>query len=77
MEKRHSRAQRVLAIIAIILLLSMYVLSFIFALIHNSFARTMLKISIMGTAFIPILIYFLMMFFRLTHKKDNSEDESE
>lgn len=71
---KRTKAKQVLAIIAIVVLLSMYVLSFIFALIHNSFAQTMLKISIICTSVIPIIIYIIMMFFKLGHRKDSDED---
>ncbi len=72
---KHSKFARIMAIVAIVLLVGMYVTSLVFALIHNSFANTMLKISLTGTFAIPVIIYLIMMFYRLSHPKDKVDED--
>ena len=72
--KKKKTAKQIFAIIAIVLLLSMYVMSLIFAIIGKGFAFTMLKISFVCTFFIPIMAYFIMMFYKLSHPKEHDED---
>ncbi len=63
--------KQIMALIAVVLLVGMYVVSLILAFIHNEMARIFLKVSLTGTIVIPVVIYFIMMFYRLAHKNDN------
>lgn len=67
--------KRVLAIIAVVLMVSMYIAAFVFALMKSEFANTMLKISIMCTIFIPVVAYVIMMFYKLGHPKEDDDKE--
>lgn len=57
------------AIIAIILLVGLYVTTLICALIGNDFATNMLKASVFGTIFIPVLLYCYMFLFKAFNKE--------
>lgn len=69
--KRKVTARQVLAIIAIALLVGMYLSALVTALIGSEFARTLLKISLLGTFIIPILIYVILMFYRIGHRNES------
>ena len=68
--KKKITARQVLAIIAIALLVGLYISALVLALIGSEFAQTLLKISLIGTFIIPIIIYVIMMFYHIGHKKE-------
>lgn len=68
--KKKASAKQVLAIIAIALLVGLYLSALILSLIGSELAQTLLKISLLGTFIIPIIIYVIMMFYRIGHKND-------
>lgn len=78
----NKKKKQVLAMIAIVLLAGMYVSSLVLAFINTETARTLLKISFICTLTIPVIIYILMMMFRLTHRnydineEDNNDNKS-
>ena len=53
--------KRILAWIAIILLLSMYLLSFIFALIKSEFAGSLFRASLGCTILVPVFLYLFLI----------------
>lgn len=67
------KSTRILAVIGIVLLVSLYVSSLIFALINHPVATTLLKISFVGTIVIPIMLYVYMMIYRVFNKDHNSK----
>ena len=71
--KEKMQAKRILAIAGIVLLLGMYITSFVLALIHSPFALKLLKLSLGASLIIPIMLYFVLMFFKLS--KPNLEPE--
>lgn len=73
--KRKVSFKQVLAILCIVLLLGMYLSTLIFALIRSPWAQTMLKISLLGTFGIPIVIYVIFMFYKLTKRNSIPEDK--
>lgn len=72
--KKKVSFKQILAILCIVLLLGMYLSTLVFALIRSPWAQTMLKISLLGTFGIPIVIYVIFMFYKLTRKSSNPED---
>lgn len=68
------KSTRILAVIGVVLLASLYVSSLIFALIDHPVATTLLKISFVGTIVIPIMLYVYMMIFRVFHKEPEDRD---
>lgn len=72
MEKKKT-LKRVLAIIAVVLLAGLYIACLVLALIHNDQAARMLQLTIVLTILIPVILYVLMMFYKLSHRKDDPE----
>lgn len=70
--KKKITAKQVMAIICIILLAGMYISTLVFAIIGGPLSTRLLKAAILSTIIIPIVAYFLMMFYRLTHKNDEN-----
>ena len=60
-----TKMKRVLAWACIILLAGMYLLTLIFSLIRSEFAQSMLKASLTMTFVIPILIYAMMLIYKV------------
>ncbi len=55
------KIRRVMAVIAIILLLSMYLINLVLALIGSEWAQEMLKLTMVMSIMIPILLYAFLM----------------
>lgn len=72
--KKRTKFVRIMAIIGVALLVLMYLTALVMALFDNEFARTMLKISFVGTITVPIVIYFIMMFYKMGHKNDDMNE---
>jgi len=67
--------KRILAIAGIVLLVALYVLTFIFALLSNNKAyEGFFKASVYMTFVVPVMLYVYMMFYKLLHKDDNKMD---
>ena len=75
--QKNSKFKQIMAIAAIVLLVGIYVASLILAVIKNDIATRMLQASLICTIAIPILIYIIMMFYKLTHRKDDDTDSDE
>lgn len=72
--KKKATAKQIIAIIGIVILAGMYISTLVFAIIGSAFAMNMLKASLLCTFVIPIVIYLIMMFYKLSHK-DNTPEE--
>lgn len=60
--------KRVGALITIFLLLSLYVTTLVCAIIGSEFAIAMLKASVCGTIFIPVILYAYLFLFKAFNK---------
>ena len=58
------KLKRILAIVAIVLLLSMYLINLVLALIGSDWAQQMLKLTMVLSIMIPILLYAFLMLMR-------------
>ena len=67
--------KRILAILGIVLLLGLYITSLVLALIHSPQALNFLKISLGATLIIPIVLYFILMFMKISKPKLESEEK--
>ncbi len=56
--------KKILAVIAIILLISMYGITIVFALIDNPKTMHLLGASVGLTILVPVIIWVFMMFFK-------------
>lgn len=70
-----NKAKRILAIVGVILLVSLYLITFISALTASEHSQAFFQASLFSTIIIPILIYAYMLIYRVTRKKDNEEDD--
>ena len=69
-----TKMKRVLAWACIILLAGMYLLTLIFSLIKSEFAQSMLKASLTMTFVIPVLIYAMMLIYKVLKRRDGGEE---
>ncbi|MDD6442220.1 MAG: hypothetical protein PUG71_08995 [bacterium] len=68
--------KRLFALLGAILLVLLYLSTLIFALMDSELATGMFKVSVAGTIIIPILLYGILLFYRLSGKDDSGESES-
>ena len=73
--KEKMQAKRILAIVAIVLLVGMYITSLVLAIIHSPAALNFLKISLGATLIVPIILYFIMMFLKLSTPNLDPEEK--
>ena len=67
--------KRILAIAGIVVLVGMYVTSLVLAIIHSPAALNFLKASLAATLIVPIILYVLMMFFKLSKPRLEEEEK--
>ena len=72
--KRKVRFRQITAIAGIALLAGIYLTALVCALIKSPVASVILKIALCGTFFIPVLIYVILMFYKLAHRNDAPEE---
>lgn len=74
-EKRPiSKGQRIAALVVVILLLSMYVLTFVLAIFAKPGANRMFLASLLCTIIIPVILYVTMWLMRkMGENKENNE----
>ena len=73
--KEKMQAKRILAISGIVILVGMYVTSLVLAIIHSPMALNLLKISLEATLIIPIILYFILMFMKLSTPNLDPEEK--
>ena len=69
------KAQRIFALLGVILLVLLYVSTLIFAFLDSSASMGLFKISIAGTIFIPVILYAMTIFHNL-FSKDRSDSSN-
>lgn len=70
------KIKRIFALLGILLLVTMYVCTLIFAFIDHSQSMGLLKASIACTIFVPVLLYAITLFSRLLRHSDDEDDFS-
>lgn len=70
------KVKRISAIIGIILVLSMYILSFVAAIFATEKAPGLFLASIFSTLVIPILIHLFYATYKWVHRNDPSKDDN-
>ena len=68
------KIKRVLALIGVVLLVSMYIITLISALIDSPYSNSLFQASIFATFVVPIFIYGVMLIYRLLKDKNNDSD---
>ncbi len=80
---KKDRLRRILAILGIVILLSMYAINLILALIGSEAAQQMLKITMVGSIMIPILLYAMLVLMKKTsgfsanHEEELTEEQKQ
>lgn len=64
------KIKRVLAILGVVLLLSMYLVTLISALIDSPYSFSLFKASVFSTVAVPIFIYAIMLVYKVIKGKD-------
>lgn len=63
--------KQILALGAVVLLVALYLSCLILALFHNDAAAKLLQLALVLTVLIPVTAYVLMMFYKLSRRKDD------
>ena len=66
---KKNKIKQILAIVAIVLLAGLYLACLIFALIKSPLATKLLGLTLVLTIMIPIILYVIMMFYKLSHRE--------
>jgi hypothetical protein len=67
------KVKRIAAMIGVILIASMYVISFVSALFASEYSNGLFLASIFSTVAIPIMIYAFITVYKIVHKNDKPE----
>ncbi len=71
------KAKRIAAIIGIVLILSMYLISFISSFFASEYTHGLFLASVFSTIVIPIMIWWYILIYKWMHKNDSSSDLNE
>ncbi|MDF2907052.1 MAG: putative rane protein [Herbinix sp.] len=69
-----SKVKRTAAIIGLILIVSMYLISFLSALFATEYSYGLFMASIFCTIVIPIMIYLFIAVYKMVHRKDEPQE---
>lgn len=75
--KKNNKLKRILAIIGIAAILSLYLISMIMAIFVSDKAPKLFLVSVFCTVVIPIMIYCFITVYEQVHKKDDTKDHIE
>ena len=70
------KIKKISAILAVILIVSVYAASIVFALIGSPLAQSLLLTSLFLTVVVPALLYFYTMFLRLAIRNKKEENRT-
>lgn len=70
------KTKRILAICGIVLLLSLYVLTFVSALMSTDYSQSLFMASIFATLVVPIMIYAYLLIYRVLKNKNTDDNEN-
>ena len=68
--------KRVFAIILIVILLGMYITTFVMAFLDRSETMTMFKGCVAMTIFVPVVLYSYIILHRLAHKRSDTNGQA-
>ena len=71
------KLKQIFAILGIVLLVGLYVLTFVFAIIDNPNTLHLLSASIIATIIIPAELWIIGIFIRLSSPTNSPEDNSD
>ena len=76
MNSKYTKAQRILAILGIIVLVALYLAALIASFFRSHLASGILTSALFCTFFVPIMIYLLQFFAKKRRSDDSSADDS-
>ena len=65
------KLKRLVALLGVFLLVMLYVITFVFAIIDNPNTFSLFKISFAATIAVPVILWILGIFIRLSKKEDD------
>lgn len=68
--------KRAFALIGAVLLILLYVSTFVFALFDHSASMGLLKASVACTILFPVLLYAYILVYKTTRKDDDSDEQA-
>lgn len=69
------RFKQIFAIIGVILLVALYLCTIIFAFTDSTKSMGFFKASIAATILLPVLLYAYTLFYKLSHKDDDTNSD--
>lgn len=69
----YQKLKRVLALLTVLLILLLYLATFLLSLFCREQAGELLMISLVATVVLPVLIYIYLWLFRIFRKKDEKD----
>jgi len=72
MIKLNDKIKRILAIVAVVILVLMYIVTLVFAITDNAATMSMFKASLFVTMIVPIFIYANQIIYRLLKGNDDN-----
>lgn len=78
MKKIHKKIRQIAAIAAILLILSLYIITLVLAIVNNSYTEKFFYASLFSTVFIPVMIYLMSWMAKVfkSYNPDNQEHTS-
>lgn len=70
-----TKGQRIAAIVVVIMLLALYIVTFIFAIMAKPGANGMFLASLICTILIPTILYVTMWLMRVINDRKNKDNE--
>lgn len=69
--------KRIFALLGALILVGLYVSSFIFALLDSPLASDLLTVSIAASIFLPVTLYACILLSRLISRRDKDDSETD
>ena len=69
----YQKMKRILALLAVILILPLYPATFLLSFFQSEQAGELLMISLTATVVIPVLLYLYLWLFRFFHREDRDD----
>ncbi len=64
------KIKRFLALFAVVIILLLYLVTFLLALFHSDKTHDLLMLSLVATVVLPVLLYLYLWLYRLFQKKE-------
>ncbi len=72
--KNKKRIKQIFAWIGIVILIGMYIATFLLAFFHNPLSQALFRGSLALTVLLPVLLYAMQLIFRLLNRDDKQDN---